>query len=152
MSKTIFNEQFLNGGKKPIVVEKNLDCWVIREEFFNPHFGQPLNRKPRSTKIEILIDFNEYRRSGVVEVNMTYLETTQREKDPFKLMDGYPFNDLASWVNKNGERFDSWKWRVISNGCVRPTDRDMNAGNTTAEMRNKANLAEFSASCKKTSR
>ena len=148
MSKIVFNEKFLNGGKKPIKVVKNSDSWVIVEEFFNPDFGQPCNCRPRSTKIEILVDFDEYRRSRVVEVNMTYLETTQRERDPFRLMDGYPFNDVADWVNKDGERFDSWSWRVKSNGCVRPSDRDMNGGKTNAELRNEANLAEFRAACR----
>ena len=131
----IFNVQFLNGAKKPIKVVKNPDSWVIEEEFINPNFGQPCNRQPESTRIEVLVDFNEYQRSRIVEVNMTYLETTQREKDPFKLMDGYPFNEIAGWVNKNGERFDSWSWRVKSNGYVRPSDRDMNMGRTTAEIR-----------------
>jgi len=66
---------------------------------------------------------------------MTYMETSQRERDPFRLMEGYPFTELAGWVNKDGERFDSWSWRVKSNGYVRPSDRDMNMGRTTAEIR-----------------
>ena len=148
MAKQVFNERFLNGGKKPIKVVKNPDSWVIVEEFINPNFGQPCNRQPESTRIEVLVDFNEYQRSRIVEVNMTYLETTQREKDPFKLMDGYPFNEIAGWVNKNGERFDSWSWRVKSNGYVRPSDRDMNGGKTSSELRNQADLANFRAACR----
>lgn len=131
----IFNVQFLNGAKKPIKVVKNPDSWVIEEEFFNPDFGRPHNCRPRSTRVEVRVDFEEYQRSGIVEVNMTYLETTQRERDPFSLMEGYPFTELAGWINKDGERFDSWSWRVKSNGYVRPSDRDMNNGRTTAEIR-----------------
>ena len=135
MSKVIFNEKFLNGAKRPIGVVKNPDSWVIEEEFFNPDFGQPCNCRPRSTKIEVRVDFGEYQKSGIVEVNMTYMETSQRERDPFRLMEGYPFTELAGWVNKDGERFDSWSWRVKFNGYVRPSDRDMNMGRTTAEIR-----------------
>ena len=139
----VFNENFLFGGMPPIKVVKNEDSWIITETFQNPYYNP--NPEPcfdstsnvPSVTVEIYIDLSAYRENRMLEVNMTYKNFCRKSRDPYDLLHGYPFDDLVCWRSDggNGETFSSWRGRVESNGCLRPTERELYGGKTSAEIR-----------------
>lgn len=144
----IFNVKFLKGGKKPIKVVKNPDCWVIRQKFLNPGYkpepgpwSSDLFNIPEVT-VEIIIDFVTFREDRKIRIIIHPIGFVRRVADPYELMMGYPFDQVMCWKTPWGENFASWSSRVASNGTIRPTERELFNGSTRAEIRNETEKKE----------
>ncbi len=146
-----FNRSFFSNGLPPIKVEKRPDCWIIREVFYNPTYepnpkpgnGIDRNKNIQYAEVVITIDFDEHRKDKSYRIKCNYKDVNFKRFDPYDLLDGYPFLEISYWRSKNGESLTSWGDRVATSEIIRPTDRDMNGGKTTAELRNETNMAEF---------
>ena len=56
-----------------------------------------------------------------------------RSNDPRDFLSGYPFDQLRSWVNSEGEKLIEWARRLEYSRYLRPSHQDCNGGKSIAQ-------------------